>query len=162
MTIDTAEGGGHADRASDVRAYLEGGQPGRQRGRAAPTAAARGAREVPRIARAPVDRIGRLPVREHGRDIRLAEEDRSRCAQAGRRRRVMGGHVTLPLGHAAGSPEAGNVDGFLERDGQAEQRPRIAPRNGQVGGARACWRARSKSRTKTALRRPSYCSIRWM
>ena len=136
VTVHAAERRRHADGPADVRAHLERGEPGRQRGGAAPAAASRRAARVPGIAGAAVDRIVGLPVGQRGRDIGLAEQHRARRAEARRHRAVVRRDIALPLGHAAGGLETDDVDGFLQRDRQAAERRSLAPGGGLIGGAR--------------------------
>jgi hypothetical protein len=44
--------------------------------------------------------------------------------------------IALPLGHTARGLEADDVDGLLQRDGQAAERPSRAPGGGLIRGAR--------------------------
>ncbi len=133
MPVDAAEGGGHPDRAADVGADLERAEPGRDRGRATAAAAARGAPEVPGIAGPPVDRVGRLPVREHGRHVGLAEEHRAGGPGAGGDRRVVLRDEGLPVRHPAGRVETGDVDRLLEGHRQPEQGRALPAAAGVLG-----------------------------
>ena len=134
VAVDAAEGGGHSDRAADVAAELERGEAGGERRRAAAGRAARSARQVPRIVRPPVDRIARLPVRQHLGHVRLRHHDGARALHAGGHRRVVLRTEVLPHGHPGRGPQAADVDGLLQRHRQAAKRRVLTARPSRVGG----------------------------
>ena len=123
-----------ADRAADVGADLEAREPGR------PTAAAdrptnrRARGRVPRVVRRAEDLVVGLQVARPARHVGLAEHDRAGRLQLRDGRRVGGGHVVGQLDRAAGRADALDLDGVLDRDRQAVERPeRVAARSRLVG-----------------------------
>ena len=135
VAVDAAEDGGHPDGAADVAADLEGAQPGGDRGRAAPARPARGAAEVPRVVRPPVDGVGGLPVGEHGRDVGLAQQHGAGRAGAHDGGGVVLGDEVAPLRHAARGGQAGHVERLLDRHGEAAKGAAPAARGSLVGVA---------------------------
>ena len=113
----------------------------------------------PTDSRRAVDRIVALPVGEAHRHVGLAEHHRARRGEALHGQRVLVGGAVALLLIAPGGRQAGEVEALLHRHRHAEQRPRAtipALRIERAGRSRA----RSKSRTTTALVLPSSRSIR--
>ena len=81
-----------------------------------------------RIARTPVNRVARLPIRQIGRHVGLADEDRT-CAlePLDDERIALGDVVGEPFVAPAGG-QAGDIETFLDRHRHAEQRPIVARR----------------------------------
>jgi len=134
VAVDAAEGGGHTDRAADVAAELKRGESGGERSRATAGGAARRARQVPRIVRPPVDRVGRLPVRQHLGHVRLGHHDCARALHAGGHGRIVLRAEVLPRGHPNRGSQATDVDGLLQRHRQAAKRRVITACPPRVGG----------------------------
>ncbi len=102
--------------------------------------------EIPGIAGAPEDRVGGLPVGEHGRHVRLAEQHRAGRAAARGDGPIVRRDVALPVRHPAGGAEADDVDGLLEGHRQAQERLRLVAAPRLVGRASpAAARARSRA-----------------
>src|SRR5271166_6737943 len=85
-----------------------------------------------RIVRRPVDVVVALPVAEAERHIGLAENDCARRLEAAHGKRVFRRDEVLGRGYAPGRWQSGNVVGFLDRDGHAEQRQALAARKRRV------------------------------
>ena len=120
---------------TDVGAELERREPGRDGCRRAAGRTAGDARHVPRVVRGAEDLVEALRVTGPARQVRLAEHDGARLAQAGHRRRVGCRHVVRQLDGAARGADAGRLDGVLDRDREAVQwRQRSATTRPRVGG----------------------------
>ena len=118
----------NAQRAADVAAERQRSETrGERRGRPA-RGAARRARPVPRIVRRPIDFVVALPVAEAERHIGLAENDCAGRLEAAHGERVFLRDEVLERGDAPGRRQPGDVVGFLDRDGHAEQRQALAAR----------------------------------
>jgi hypothetical protein len=151
MAVDAAEGGRHADRSAEVAAELDRGEAARERGRAAASAAAGRALEVPWVVRAAEERVVALPVGGHGRDVGLAEQDDAGGAQAGGGRGVAVDDRVAPFGLATGDREAAPVDAVLQDDREAEQRGGLPTGACRVG--RACGLVRIRIRRHDRVER---------
>ena len=126
--------GGHAQRASDVGAQRQRAITGRERRRGATGRAARRAAEIERVVGSAVNLIVALPVAKPDRHVGLAEDDAARILDAGNRQRVLGRHKILLRWNAPGCWQACDVEGFLHRHREAEQRLLHPARQGVVGG----------------------------
>ena len=116
---------------------------------------------VVRIDRAAVDRIDRLPIGKRHRHVGLAKDDGAGGLQALRRRRRLRAPAdSLKCRHAPGRRQTCDVVRFLHRHRHAEERPLCRRARATRRCAFAAARARSKSRTTTALIGPSRCSMR--
>ena len=160
MSIHAAIRARHPDRTADVAADFERRQTRRQRRAAATGAAARRARQIPRIVRASVDRAVGLPVAERDRNVRFAEQARAGREHRARERSVARGPIVLERGDACGLrqtrrfasiPSASSADRAAARAGRA--RARRPP-------ARAASRARSAVRIGIEFNAPSRSSMR--
>ena len=130
---NSAEMRRNAQRAADVAAERQRTETrGERRGRPA-RGAARRARPVPRIVRRPVDGVVALRVAEAERHIGLAENDCARRLEAAHGKRVFRRDEVLGRRYAPGRRQSGNVVGFLDRDGHAEQRQALAARQRRIG-----------------------------
>ena len=134
MPEDPAVVGRVADRGADVAAGLQRRQPGGQRrGRPARRAAGR-ARQVPGVVGGAVDGVEALPVGQQEGHVGLAVDDGARAQQTLDRQGICRRDVVAEFGHAPGGRHAGHVVGFLDRHGQAVQRPPdLAARERRVG-----------------------------
>ena len=117
VTKDAAEGRGHTDRAADIAAVLQWAQTSGDGRGAAAGAAARCQRRIPRIDGAAIDRVGCLPVGQHGRDIGLAQQHRSGAEHPHRHGAVVGGAIVSPIRHAHRCRQATHVHRLLQGDG---------------------------------------------
>ncbi len=134
---ESAEVRRYADRAAEIAAGLEIAESGRQRRGAAARGPARREGQVPGVIALAEDGVVALPVRGRDGDIGLAEDDRAGALEPRDHDRVARGDVVLVRHHPGGGPNAVDLVGVLDRDGNAvEGSPPIAPGAGLVGGAR--------------------------
>ncbi len=125
---NSAKMGWDAQRAPNIGAERQRSETGgERRGRSARGASGR-APPVPGIVRRPVNGVVALPVAEAEGHIGLAENDGAGRLEAGHGERVFLGHEVLESRHAPGRRQSGDVVGFLDRDGHAEQRHALAAR----------------------------------
>ena len=104
-----------------------------------------------RIARRAVERVIALPVAQGDGDIGLAQQHRAGGAQAFEHGGVRGGHIASMGRVAAGGRPAGDIEGFLDGEGDAVERSqRLSPRAPRIAPAAAA-RAASKSASTSAL-----------
>src|SRR5205085_2450337 len=108
--------------------------------RAAGGAAGR-AREIIRIVRGAVDVVIALPVAEPERHVGLAKDDAARVLDACDRQGVFLRDEILLRHKPPGRRQASDVVGFLDGEGQAEQRPVFAARERSVRSTRRLERA---------------------
>ena len=123
---DAAVVGGIADGAADVGAGFDAGQPRRQRGRGTARGTAGDAAVVERIVGGAVHLVVALEVREHERNVGLAEDDGPGLLEFLDGLGVFPGDVVPPVGVAPGGRRAGQVIGLLEGHRHAVQRTRFA------------------------------------
>src|SRR6478609_359035 len=133
--------GGHAQRAADVGPEREWSVACRQRRRRAARRATRRAAEIEWIVRRAVDLVVALPIRQPDGHVGLAEDDAAGILYPGDRQRVLRRLEILLRRPAPGRGQAGDVVGFLHRDGEAEQRLPLAARQCGVRLARGAKRA---------------------
>ena len=103
---DAAEMGGYAHRSSAVAADSAGRTKRRDRRRLAAAGSARGARQIPRIVRAPDDVVVGLVIGQKLRAIRFGERDRPGLFETADRRGVVPGPQVLEEPAAAGGRRA--------------------------------------------------------
>ena len=116
-----------ADRGADIRAGVQPCQPrGERRPRSAGGAAGR-AGQVPRIVAGAVDRVEALPVRQHERDIRLAEDHSAGAAVLLDHGRVRVCDVVAVFRNAPGRGRTRQVVAFLHGYRQAVQGAGVLP-----------------------------------
>ena len=114
----------NADRPGAVAAEMQGPDPGGARRGGAGAAAARGAREVPRVARDPGQRAVAQRFPAEFRCRRLAEDDSTGLAQPRRRRRVLGPVlVRIDEARPAQGREAAHQHQVLDRHRNAVEPP---------------------------------------
>ena len=119
---DAAKGGGHADRAADVRADFDRHVAGGERRCCAARRAAADAIMVVRVAGAAVIGVVGLQIGEADGDVGLAEDYRAGGLHALDGDRVGLGDMVGVFGEAPAGGEAGDVEAFLDRHGYAEER----------------------------------------
>ena len=115
--------GGRADAAADVSCQTERGAAGRDDRTFAAAAAAARPLEVPRVVRPAEERIVSLLVEEQLGHVGLADDDRSRLAQAGDQRAVRGLQHVLAGRQPEGRRQPGDVELLLDGDRDAAERP---------------------------------------
>ncbi len=125
--VDAAEARRDAKRSGAVAARGEIAQSRGQGRGAAAAGAARRQRQVPRIVRRAVDVVVALPIVEHERHVGVAEHDRAGGPEATYDLRVGRWAVLGQLLDAAGGRHAGDLEGVLDQDGNALQRPPPVP-----------------------------------
>jgi len=92
-TIHAAEMGGDTGGTREIAAQIQVRKPGRDRRRAAPAASAARASYIPGVIGAAKDFVIGLEIGGDGRRVGLAQDDRSRVAQAGHRRGILLGDI---------------------------------------------------------------------
>ena len=130
--------GGNPDRPADVTARLEVRESSGKRGGTAPRRAARRPRSVPRVVGRAEDLVVTLPVGGPERDVRLAEDDRTRRLETLHYHRVAGRHVVRQGRRARSRSRTCELERFLHRAWHPVDRsPPLSTRSGLVGGLRA-------------------------
>ena len=124
---------GRAQRAADIGAELQRHVAGRQRRRRAAGRAARRAAEIPGVVRGAVDLVEALPVRKRDRHVGLAQHDGACRLGARHDQRILRRPPVLAARKAPGCRQARDVEGLLDRHGDAEQRPALAGGQRLVG-----------------------------
>jgi hypothetical protein len=138
VAVDAAVVRGIADRRADVTAVLEAGEARGERGRGAAGGSAWNALHIPWVVRRPADGIEGLPVGEHSRDFRLAENDGARGKKAVDDNGVCGRARLAQRLESPRGRQPGDVEGLLDRHRDAVQRsPERAVRERAVRGASA-------------------------
>ena len=123
-----AESGRAADRAGDIRSNLRRNEAGRQRRRRAAGRTTADPRRIERIVGPPIDRVVGLNVSQRRRDIGLAQNDRARRLQPPDSGGILMRDMAGVFGNAPAGRQAGDVEAFLDRHRQAEQRRGVACR----------------------------------
>jgi hypothetical protein len=113
---------GYANRSADVAADLEASQTCSDRCCAAASAAAGRAHEVVRIVGCLIERAKTLPVAQHCRDVRFAEDGGARLPDARHDVRVRRCHVVLELLEVDRCLEARDVECLFNSHRDAVQR----------------------------------------
>jgi len=103
------EGGRDANGAADIAAELERTESSRDSRGTATGAAAGGARGIPRVYSPAVDRVGALPVGQHGRNVGLAQQHGAGPEDALGDRAVFGRPVISEVGHSSGGGQPAYV-----------------------------------------------------
>lgn len=130
-----------ADAARRVTADIERRAARRDNGRGAATAATRSARQVVRVARQPVDQVVGLVGQRQFRRVGLAEDDGAGGLQTCDHGCVGAGDEVLAAERAGRRDEICRVEGVLDRDGYAVQRPEgVAAFGGAIGLTGLCQR----------------------
>ena len=134
MGEDAAEMRRRPQRAADIRAEFQRHEAGGERRRRAARRPARGAVEVPGIFCGAVNIVITLPISDPHRQIGLADHDGAGGFEPLHGERVEVGLPILELRIAIGGRQTGDVELFLDRHRQAEQRAALAARQRRVGG----------------------------
>ena len=129
-----------SQRAEQIRAQLERHESGSQRRGSSAGGAARRAREIPRIARSPINGIDALPIAEISRDIGLADDDCPARFEAGYGDGIMQRPRRVDARYTPGRRQPRDIERLLDGHRHAEQRAPISPGQCGIGGngGRAC------------------------
>ena len=125
----------HAQRAADVGAERQRAVTRRERRRRSAGGAAGRAAEIERIVGGAVDLVVALPVAERDGTLVLPRITPPASLTREIDSASSGGDEILLRRKTPGRRQSRDVEGFLDRHGNAEQRPGLAARAGRVGGA---------------------------
>ena len=120
---DSAKMRGHANRSPAIAPHSARRKPGRNRRRLAAARSARRPRQIPRIVRAPIKKIVRLPGHQQFGSIGHAQNHRARRPQPRHQRSILRRHISRPQARPGLAPMSRHINRRLNRKWHAMQRP---------------------------------------